>query len=205
MALRQIRQKTKASANGTDTKLICRVLLAAQPFCGQRAATIARPSAVRTEWPIDCELACDARTIAEVRRRFVELEYFTWQEGVYGNDARDRNGTTLQRFAECLWDRTVHDWGIATESLGAKKDRRLLASMQLPGARHDLSSGQCASERAAQARAHQEPASGPLGVEPRTGVHVCPSEPSAQEIRPQHDLHGWPWTRCAGGSGTWLS
>src|ERR1035441_1902060 len=181
MALRQIRQKTKASANGTDTKLICRVLVAAQPFCSQRAVTIAQPSAVRTEWPIDCQLASDARTIAEVCRRFVELEYFTWQEGVYGNDARDRNGTTLQRFAECLWDRTVHDWGIATESLGAKKDRRLLASMQLPGPRHDLSSGQSASERAPQARAHQEPASGPLGIEPRTGIQLHPSEPRSEE------------------------
>ena len=95
--------------------------------------------------------------------------------------------------------------GSPLSRIGAKKDRRLLASMQLPGARHDLSSGQSASERAAQARAHQEPASGPLGVEPRTGVHVCPSEPSDQEIRPQHDLHGRPRTRCAGSSGAWLS
>ena len=50
-----------------------------------------------------------------------------------------------------------------------RKTRRLLASLQLSGAGHDLSAGQSAAARAAQARAHQEPPAGPLGRKSRTG------------------------------------
>src|SRR5690242_1133253 len=82
-----------------------------------------------------------------MQRRFIELK--SWVKGVYENDTCYRNGTTLQQFVECLWDRAVHDFGIAPESVRAKEDRRLLAGMQLLGPRHDLSSGQSTSERAA--------------------------------------------------------
>ena len=44
---------------------------------------------------------------------------------------------------------------------------------------------------------------GPLGIEPRPGVHLHPSEPPDQEVRPGHDFHGgsWAWRAWRSGSG----
>ena len=46
---------------------------------------------------------------------------------------------------------------------------------------------------------------GHWGSSPGLAFSVYPSEPSDQEVRPQHDLHGRPRTWCAGSSGARLS
>ena len=75
------------------------------------------------------------------------------------------------------------------------QDPRLLASLQLPEPRHDLSAGQPAAAGAAQTGAHQEPAARPLGIQPRPGILLHPPEPADQEARPEHDLPRRPWPR----------
>src|SRR5262245_58598446 len=61
---------------------------------------------------------------------------------------------------------TIHHSRIAAEFRGTEKNPCLLASVQLPSARDDLSSSESAVEGGSEARAYQEPPVRTLGIEP---------------------------------------
>ena len=84
---------------------------------------------------------------------------------------------------------------------GAAQDGRLLAGLELPVGRPDLSARQSAPETAAQARAHQAAALGPLGHVAGPEHALRPPQPGHQARRPEHDLHHRPGARrpVAGG------
>src|SRR5215471_5456122 len=99
-----------------------------------------------------------------------------------------------------LWHRQKLDFRDAFGRRAIAQDPCLLAGLQLPDARHDLSAGQSPAERAAEGRARQKSASGTLGCESWPGVHLYPSKPNHQEVRLGHDLLDWTraWcTRCS--------
>ena len=115
---------------------------------------------------------------------------------------RRGNGRTR---TERLWESEIYRDRITAERRGAAKNSCLLASMQLPGARHDLSSGQSSAERAAQAGAHQEPAARTLGSEPGLAFVYIHLNRVIKKYRPRHDLHGRSRSRRAWCSGSGLS
>ena len=81
---------------------------------------------------------------------------------------------------------------------GAAPDRCLVARVQLPLRRHDLSAGQPAAQGAAEARAREAPPARPLGREPGAVLRVGASQSRHQARRPRRDLHGRPGPRRAG-------
>src|SRR5271170_4912300 len=97
------------------------------------------------------------------------------------NDTCRRSRRTVNPLAERLRASEIHDSRIAAEFTGTQENRRLLESMQIPGARDDLSAGQCSIEGALEAGAYQEPFARSLGIEPRSRIHLHPPEPADQE------------------------
>ena len=81
----------------------------------------------------------------------------------------------------------------------------LLARLQLPEPRHDLSARQSSAARASETGAHQEPASGTLGSEPGLVICLHSPEPVDQEIRPGYDLPCRTRARSTGRPGASLS
>ena len=75
----------------------------------------------------------------------------------------------------------IHRTGNTAQRRRVAQDRRLLASLQLPGSRHDLSAGQSSAEGTPQAGAYQEPAARTLGSESRPRVYLHSPEPADQE------------------------
>src|SRR5215469_17551694 len=80
------------------------------------------------------------------------------------NDTCRRSRPTVNPLAERLRTGEIHDSRIAADFRGAQENQRLLESVQISGARDDLSAGQSSLEGAAEAGAYQEPSARPLGI-----------------------------------------
>ncbi len=70
------------------------------------------------------------------------------------------------------WGKRLHLTRRAAERRRTAENGRLLAGYALPVRRNDLFAQQPTLEGAAQDRAHQESALGPLGLRPGTDLHV---------------------------------
>src|SRR5277367_2799571 len=64
------------------------------------------------------------------------------------HDTCCRSRSIVEPLAERLWTSEIHGSRIAAELRRTREDRRLLASLQVPGAGDDLSPGQSFVERA---------------------------------------------------------
>ena len=87
----------------------------------------------------------------------------------------------------------------------AAPDRCLVASLQLPLRRHDLSARRPAAQGAAEARAREASPARPLGREPGAVLRVGASQSRHQAGCTGHDIHGGPGSRRARCAGPCLS
>ena len=79
----------------------------------------------------------------------------------------------------------------------AEPHARLLACVQLPGGRDDLSQGQPAAQGAAEDGTRQAPSARPLGRKPGVVVRLGAPESGHRQARPRRDLRGRSWPRRA--------